>query len=84
MSIARMTRVVNSPLLGFDLFGTEVFGELAEVFGEAIDVIGIRIVGSRREITHEHVFGHPPSDGSLALDIRGHGVSLCECLKGLR
>lgn len=43
------------------------------MFGEPIDMIGIRVDRAWRQITHEHVFSHSIGGWCLTIAIRSHG-----------
>ena len=50
-------------LVQADLLGAELIERLAEVFGEAFDVVGVGVDGPLREVADEHIAGHPLGDG---------------------
>ena len=57
-----------------DLFGTEYIERFPEVFGEAFDMVGIRVDGAWREVADAHITRHPQRDrGENSFLIRCHG-----------
>lgn len=54
------------------LFRTQLRGVLSKVFGEPIDVISVRIDGSRREIANLHILSHSLGKRSFSFRVRSH------------